>query len=75
MPAAADAALRWTEIRARAARPPRLTARRPVEQRFRSYVVSSGLDEPSMQRDEVGYAEEIWHALENGVWPPMAQRP
>jgi hypothetical protein len=27
----------------------------PVEQRFRRYVVSPGLDEPSMQGDEVGH--------------------
>src|SRR5262249_16822422 len=36
----------------------------PVEQRFRRYVVSPGLDEPSMQGDQVGHYKQIWHALE-----------
>jgi hypothetical protein len=33
----------------------RQPAAKPVEQRFRCYVVSPGLDEPSMQGDEIGY--------------------
>jgi hypothetical protein len=47
----------------------------PVEQRFRRCVVSSGLDEPSMQGDEVGYAGEIWHALEKWRVGPHGAMP
>jgi hypothetical protein len=36
---------------------------------FRRYVVSTGRDEPSMQGDEVGYAEEIWHSLKMACGP------
>jgi len=47
----------------------------PVEQRFRRYVVSPGLDQPSMKGDEVGYAEEIWHALEKWRVGPHGAMP